>query len=269
MVRVIARTRAIERWAAAGLGAVAFTLVWLSGPSAAMPTSFQLVFDGHHVVATFPSPTGLSHVGTFTTNYQACASGTAENTAENAQGVATRLFTCDGSGATFTALVWPQLSEHGGSGSWQITSGTGSLADLRGQGEFSSVLVSGDPNDFASIDFRASWTGAVDLDATPPTVTLAKAMLTKLKRSIPTYKLTLGLGLTDNGGGPVSYTLTLVDPATLNTFVRKEGSTSAASVGGTFVLKVGTRTRALRLQVDASDQVGNRTTFKHALALRK
>jgi hypothetical protein len=29
----------------------------------ASPTSFQLVFDGHHIVATFPTPTGLSHEG--------------------------------------------------------------------------------------------------------------------------------------------------------------------------------------------------------------
>jgi len=258
----------VSRWAIAALAAGALTLV-LSAPALTMPAPFQLVFDGHHIVATFPSPTGLSHVGTFTTNDQLCPSGTAANTSENDQGVATRVFTCDGSGATFTALVWPQLSEHGGLGSWRIISGTGPLADLRGQGDFASVLTSGDPNNFVTVDFRSTWTGAIDLDATPPTVTLTRATLTKLTRPARTYELKLGLGLSDNGGGPVSYTLILVDPTTLNTYVRRDGSTSTGSLEGTFVLKVGPHARALRLLLDASDKVGNETRFKRVITLRK
>ena len=245
----------------------AFAFSPLTAPAA--PAPFQLVFDGHHVVATtFSSPTGLSHVGTFTTNYAPCPSGSAKDTAETDQGVATRLFTC-ASGATFSANVWPQLAEHGGTGSWQIISGTGPLADLRGEGSFSSVLTSGDPNNFITVAFRSTWTGNVDLDATPPTLALAKDSTVRAKRPAGTYKLSLALALADNGGGPVTYTLTLVDPTTLMTLVRKNGSTTAGSVGWTFVLRPSTRARAVRLEVDASDTVGNQSTLKQTIAFKK
>jgi hypothetical protein len=107
----------------------AFTLQF-GALSGATPTSFQLTFEGRHIVASFPTPTGLAHVGTFTTNYSPCPSGTGADIAQSDQ-VATRLFVCDGSGATFTATVVPHLSEHGGVGSWQIISGTGPLASPR------------------------------------------------------------------------------------------------------------------------------------------
>ena len=83
-----------------------------------------------------------------------------------------------------------------------------------------------------------------------------------------TDKLSLALALIDNGGGPVSYTLTLVDPATLDILVRKTG-TATGSNAWMFRFKPSTRTRALRLEVDASDQVGNPTTLKRTLTLKK
>jgi hypothetical protein len=246
----------------------AFTLFPLAAPAA--PTSFQLVFDGHHVVATFPSPTGLSHVGTFTTNYPACPSGSGENIAETEQGVATRVFTCDRSGATFTALVWPQLNEHEGDGFWQIISGTGRLADLRGEGTFSSVLTSGDPNDFSTISFHSTWSGSIDLDPVAPTVTLAKARTVRVKRPAGAYQLSLALALADNDGGRVKYALTLRSiPELWNILVYKVGSTRAGSIGLRFLLKPSRKTRALRLEVDASDTVGNQTTLKKTIPLKK
>jgi hypothetical protein len=218
-----------------------------------------------------PTPSHLAAFATLRpgTNYPTCPSGSGENTAENEQGVVTRLFTCDGSGATFTALVWPQLSEHEGDGFWRITSGTGPLADLRGEGTFSSVLTSGDPNDFITIDFRSTWTGNIDLDALPPALALTKDRTVRIKRPAVAYKLSLALSLADNGGGPVTYTLTLVDPRTLRILVSKTGTTSARSIGWTFVLKPSKRTRALRLEVDASDTVGNQATLKKIIAIKK
>jgi hypothetical protein len=235
----------------------------------AAPMSFQLVFYGHHVVADFPSPTGLSHEGPFTTNYPACPSGYGKNTAETDQGVATRLFMCDGSTATFTALVWPQLAEHGGTGFWQIISGTGSLTDLRGKGTFSSVLTSGDPNDFITIDFTSTWAGSIDLDAVPPTLAVTKERIVKAKRPAHAYKLSLALALTDNGGGPVTYRLTLVDPRTLNILASKSGSSSEGSISRKFVLRPSRKTRSLRLRLDATDAVGNQATLRKTIRLRR
>jgi len=57
-------------------------------------------------------------------------------------------------------------AEHGGTGTWQIVSGTGSLADLRGKGNFTSVRTGGDPNDPETITFRSTWTASPT--STPP-----------------------------------------------------------------------------------------------------
>jgi hypothetical protein len=153
--------------------AESLALFQFTASAPAVPSVFQLVFVGHDVVASYhPSPTGVAHVGTFTTNSPLCPSGSGQDIAETDSGVATRLFTCDGSAATFTATINPHVGELGGSGAWQIVSGTGPLADLRGQGSFSGVLTAGSPSDIPgnllALAFRSSWTGVADLDATPP-----------------------------------------------------------------------------------------------------
>jgi hypothetical protein len=239
----------------------------------AAPSSFQLVFVGHDVVASYqPSPTGVAHVGTFTTNSSLCPSGSGQDIAETDAGLATRLFTCDGSAATFTATINPHIGELGTSGSWRIISGTGPLADLRGQGTFSSVLTAGSPSDIPgnllALAFRSTWAGVVDLDAAPPSLSLTKATAVKLKRPKRTYRLTVAIGLSDSGGGPVLYTLTVIDPANLVTVARKTGTTNASSLVWTFVIGQSTQTRTLRLQADASDQVGNQVQLKHTIALK-
>jgi hypothetical protein len=216
-------------------------------------------------------------VGTFTTNNALCPSGHAEDIAQSYQKledvIATRLFTCDGSGATFTATVYPLAAEHGfggsNSGVWQIISGTGPLTDLRGKGSFSSVLTSGDQDIPATIAFRSTWAGTADLDATPPTLTLTKHTAVKLTRPVGRYRVGLTFALSDNDGGPVSYSLTLTDPTTLTALVRKSGTTNAGSIGWTFVLKPSAQTRRLRLEIDANDTVGNQTTLKQTIALKK
>lgn len=239
--------------------------VVLVGGADAAQTSFQLVFDGHHVLATFPTPTGLSHEGPFTSTSSLCPSGYAHDIAQTDQ-VATRLFTCDGSDGTFTATISPHLAEHGGAGSWQIIAGTGELADLRGKGSFSSVLTSGNPNDFLSISFRSTWQGTIDLDATPPTVAITRQTVHKLARPRGTYVMQLALSLNDNSTAAVSYTLTLIDPRTLNVFERNGGQASG-TIARTFRLRPAPATRRLRLTVTATDQVGNTTTLTRTIRL--
>jgi len=268
----------MRRWIRIALTVVAIGVLWLGAgtagaPAGSAPTSFQLVFVGRTVLASYPSPSGAAHVGTFTTNSALCPSGSGQDIAETALGVGTRLFTCDGSGATFTATINPHIGEYTGAGSWQIVSGTGPLGDLRGEGTFSSVLTSGDPSDIPgnllALAFRSTWTGTVALDATPPTLALTKDTATKLRRPAGRYRFDIILTLHDNGGGPVSYTVNLLDPATLDILVRKSGTTSTGSLGWTFSLKPRARARTLRLEVEASDQVGNQATLTHAIALRR
>jgi hypothetical protein len=235
--------------------------VWISGGGIAAPPSFQLVFDGHHNAQ-------LQHEGTFTTSASWCPSGSvAEVSIDSTTDTATRRFTCAG-GGDFTATVRPLPAEHGGGGTWQIVGGTGPLANLRGKGTFASALVSGHPDDPATIVFRSTWSGFADFDVDPPTVALKAAAVYKLKRPLGTYTVRLALSLTDSGGGGVSYVLQIVDPKKpTRAFVFKLGQT-AGDVASTFRIKVPTTMRAVRLKVDASDAVGNPAAFSRTIRLK-
>ena len=267
----------MRRWIPIAVAAGVFTLAPLSAGGAlgrgsdAAPAPFQLQFVGHTILASYPSPSGAAHVGTFTTNSALCPSGSGQDIAETELGVATRLFTCDGSGATFTATIDPHIGEYTGSGSWQITAGTGALAELRGEGSFSSVLTSGDPSDIPgnllALSFVSTWSGTAALDATPPSVTLSKDAAVRLRRPAGTYRLSVAFSASSAGGGPVSYTFTIIDPVTLDTLARKSGSTTGGTVAPTYTMKP--RGRSLRLEIDVSDEVGNTTTLKRTIALKR
>jgi hypothetical protein len=247
---------------ALGVAIAAVALLSSGGAGVAAPASFQLVFDGKHQA-------NLLHEGPFTTSSALCPSGTAVDVSiDEASLTAVRQFTCD-AGGSFTAKVGPLPAEHGGSGSWQIVDGSGPLADLRGKGTFTSVRLTGDPNDPKTITFRSTWTGVADLDAVPPTTGVKHWHAKKLKRPKRAYKVGLTLSLTDNGGGPVSYAFQLVDPRKpSNAIVFKLGKTTSGSVRRSFRIKVGKRTRRLRLKVDATDAVGNQSAFTKTFRLR-
>jgi hypothetical protein len=153
----------------------ALALIGVGGAGAAAPPAFELVFDGRHNAV-------LLHEGTFTTSSSWCPSGSAADVSiDDATLTATRQFTCAG-GSDFTAKVWPLSAEHGGSGSWQIVAGTGSLESLRGEGTFTSTRLSGDASNPATIVFRASWNGVADFDDTPPIVRVRGASARKIVR---------------------------------------------------------------------------------------
>ncbi len=234
----------------------------------AVPQSFQLVFDGRHVPATFPTPTGLMHVGPFTTNSQLCPSGHAKDIAQDDQ-LATRQFTCDGSGAQFTALITPHLNEHGGTGTWQIVDGTGPLADLRGKGTWESVLLGGTSSNPASITFRSTWKGVVAFDATPPTISLGSVNVRRLKKPRHSYVVRLRVTLDDDNGNAVSYAIALSDSVRpFATLAFRTGETSTGAVATAFSVRPTARTRVLRLKIDATDPLGNVSTFTANVRLR-
>ena len=241
----------------------ALAVLSTGGAGVAAPAPFQLVFDGKHQA-------NLLHEGTFTTSFSSCPAGTAKDVSiDETTLTALRQFTCD-TGGSFTAKVGRLSAEHGGTGTWQIVSGTGSLADLRGKGNFTSVRTGGDPNDPETITFRSTWTGVADLDATPPVTKVTHWQAKKLKRPKRTYSVKLALSLTDNGGGPVSYALQIVDPKKPSTaLVFKLGKTTSGSVTKSFRVRVGKSTRRLRLKVDTSDAVGNESAFAKTFRLRK
>jgi hypothetical protein len=239
----------------------ALVLVGARGAGAAEPSSLHLVFDGKHNAA-------LLHEGTFTTSSSWCAAGTAADTdIDDATLTATRLFRCT-AGGTFTAKVTPLSAEHGGIGSWQIVAGSGTLVDLRGKGTFTSTRLSGGA-DPATITFRSTWDGPADFDATPPLVALTKSSVRKLKRPKNAYDIRLTVSLTDAGGGPVSFVLQLADPGhPATTFAYKVGKTASGSVTKAIRIKVPKKTRRIRVGLEASDQLGNTSTFAKVISLR-
>jgi len=220
--------------------------------------AFTLAFDGHHAPATFASPNGLEHEGTFTTNDPRCASGTAADVAiAAATATARRRFTCS-SGETFDALVGPLPFEHGGKGTWKIVGGTGSLAALRGLGRWTSVRTGGSDDDPMTITFTSDWTGVAADDVTPPTVAFAGAVAHRL--SATRAQLALTLRVTDRTE-PLTFAVTAEDPAQPATLLlRMTGTTTSTSVSASKRIHVVARTRSLRVTATVTDAVGNTRT---------
>jgi hypothetical protein len=242
------------------LTVAALALLGVGGAGATGPSPFHLVFEGRH-------NSQLLHEGTFTTSSPWCPSGSAADVSiDESTLTAVRLFSC-AAGADFTAKVSPLSAEHGGNGSWQIVAGSGPLADLRGKGTFSSVRTGGDPNDPATITFRSTWDGVADFDVAPPVIGLMSWRARKLHPS-GTYKVRLALSLTDAGGGRVVYDLEVVDPKRPANLIAYKTGTANGSVIRTFRIKVAKRRRAVRLEVDASDAVGNESALVRTVRLR-
>jgi hypothetical protein len=240
------------------LGTVLAALTGLGGAEAASP-AFQLVLDGRHDAQ-------LQHEGTFTSGASWCPSGSITEIGVDATtDTATRRFSCSG-GAEFTATIRPLPAEHGGSGTWQIIGGSGPLADLRGKGTFTSTLVSGKPDEPATITFRSTWTGVADFDVDPPAITVASAIARRLVRPAGSYAVRVAVTLADSGGS-ISYVLQVVDPKhPAKAFVYRVGRASGI-VAATARIKVPSGMRAVRLQVEATDPVGNSSTLSRTIRL--
>ena len=237
----------------------------LAGPTAA--GSFDLTFDGRHE-ADPESPVGFRHVGPFIASGAFCASGQARTVGGIGTTPLTRLLTCDDGSGTATALFVPPDSEHGGSGSWRIVSGTGKYGKLRGQGRFTSVRTGGDPLDHGSITFRSVWTGVADLDDEPPTIAIVRATAAKLRRPNGAYSVKLALALRDNvEGNAVSYTLRVTTPSGIE-LARRFGTARAEAVSTTMrVRPLSARARSILLQLTASDPVANERKLTQAVKL--
>jgi len=239
----------VLRGVALALATVASVAAGADGARRA-PTTFRLVFDGQHTPA-------LLHEGPFTTSASFCAAGHAADTNIEADTeTAVRSFRCDGSADTFTARITPVPAEHGGNGGWRIVAGTGTLADLRGMGTWTSVRLGGTDDDPRTITYRSTWQGVVDFDAAPPAISVSRSTARKLKRPKGAFQLVFALSFDEPAGNAVSYELTVVDPATkLRTARTGETTTGKASVA--LRLRPAKRTRVLTVAVEATDPLGN------------
>jgi hypothetical protein len=164
----------------------------------------------------------------------------------------------------------PPDSEHGGSGTWRIVSGTGKYEKLRGYGRFTSVRTGGDPLDHGSITFRSEWTGLADLDDAPPAIAFASATAAKLRRPAGTYSIKLALALSDDtAGNSVSYTLRVTTLRGIE-LARSSGTATTPTVPLTLRIRPqNPRVKAVGLHLVGEDPIGNAQSLILALRLPK
>jgi hypothetical protein len=223
----------------------------------AATTPFALVLDGGHVAATIPSPSGLEHAGTFTASAPACATGHIADVRWDAPAIIRRYICDDGSG-TFVARITTEEAEHGDSGAggtWRIVDGSGAYAQLRGKGTFRGVQTGGTILDFASITFRATWSGAVGFDAVAPTLSISQPKVQKITHG--TYRVAFALSARD-AANAVSYDV-VVTAANGEPVAKRSGTAASGRASAPISLQTqGGRT--LRVAATASDAVGNATS---------
>ena len=253
--------------------AVALTLVaalagLLSGGAGASPdaTAFQLMFDGMHRPATFPSPNGLQHEGPFTASKPFCASGYAKDFRHQLRPLsAFRLYTCNDGSGTVTAHIDLFPDEHavGLKDTWKIVEGTGDFAKLRGKGTWMSLSVGGNPSDPATITFRSVLSGVVDFDDAAPSVTIGRVTVKKLTGSRRGYVVRIPFSAQDDNA--VSYRLELRNG--LRVLVSKIGNVASGMARPSLRILPPRGVRKVTLAVTASDAVGNERTVARSVKL--
>jgi hypothetical protein len=253
----------------AGLALAAIAAVAaVAGGAGAAPTQFTLTFNGSHVPdASLPS--GLSHVGPFTASAPFCPAGQGADTKDVSDTppvglVVLRTFTCDDGTGSFTALL-PAAGEHSGGGSWRIVEGTGTYVTLRGMGRYSSTRLSGDPGDFLSITFRSTWTGTVDFDVDPPSIGLS-ARATKLRRPARSYALRIVLAVPNEAAG-ASLAYGVEVTAGRTSLAGRLGTTTRGKATVALRIKPRRTTRRVKVSVEVTDPVGNRSNTARTVTL--
>jgi hypothetical protein len=253
----IAITSAMVRPRLAGIALGTVFALLTTGASAA-PTAFSLTFEGAH----FSDPTmpfGLRHEGRFTASAPFCSSGRAYDTRQVDDGgslTAWRVHECDDGSGSFTAFLPIVRNEHAGSGSWKVVEGTGRYAQLRGQGTYIGTHLSGDPNDFSTVAYRAQWQGVVDFDADPPAIESLSASARKLPTRVRTY--TLRVAVTARDDSPIASTVEV--RAGQTPLALKDVSTTSGQAALTLRIKPPRAARSVRITVAAADVLGNGPT---------
>ncbi len=206
-------------------------------------------------------PFGWRHTGTFTASAPFCSSGTAVDLAVDLLNGDddVRLYTCgDGSGSLTVAHEMFEEHKAPWTNTWRIIGGTGKYRDLRGKGSYQGEFLSGDPEFTLSVTYRSTLRGLVDFDSVAPTITIASAKVTRLKRPASTYAVRLALLVRDNkAGNKVTYAVAVVPDGEEIPAAAKSGSTTASKLQMTFRVRLGRSVRAVVLRLRSADDIGN------------
>lgn len=209
------------------------------------------------------------HEVTFTASPPLCAAGTGVDlTATTSRpSLSDRVYTCaDGSG-TITARIVNHEVEYTpyAEATWQIVSGTGAFARLRGKGTLTGSHLSGDPSDPPTLTFRAFWKGIVAFDDVAPTVQITRVGATKLRRPRGGFLVKVAFStLDDTPGNAVSYSVRMLGPTFQH---RTSGTTTTGSVAVSFRTRPAASVRRLRLEITCEDPLGNLSRVTRVVTL--
>lgn len=260
----------LQRAALVAVAAIAASAVGAlsSAAGTAASPSFELVFDAHRETADF-SPVGFVGVGPFTASGEFCPSGHATTFGVRPDPGAIqldRLLTCsDGTGSATAIVSFPAGAfEDRTGGSWRIVAGTDRYTRLRGRGTFRSVRISGDSSDPLSVTYRSTWTGVADHDDVAPALAISRASVTKLRRPVGSYVLRLAFSARDASGSAVGYHVVVTGKGVLE---GKSGTTASGNAAAAIRLKAAKGVRRLRVEITATDPVGNESRMSRSVAI--
>jgi hypothetical protein len=255
--------------AAVAIVAMGAAVAMVAVRASAAPTQFTLNFDGVHVLdPSLPGGEGIKHEGRFTASAPFCSAGRAYDVRQQVvDGFLNvmRLHICDDGSGSMTAYLPLTRAEHEGTGTWQIMEGAGEYATLRGLGTYIGTRVSGDPQDFASVVYRTAWSGVVAFDADAPAVATIAASARKLQKPARTYSLRIAVTARD-ASTPIGYTVDVRSGTTPLGF--KRASTPSGQATLTLRISAPRTARTVRVQLTATDAVGNTTSASRLVRLR-
>lgn len=257
------RARGIAVAAAIAVGVV---LVPLASGGVGATAPLSLTFErAHYADSTLPA--GLRHDGRFTASEPLCPAGRGYDVRhfEGEMLSVLRLHTCDDGSGTFTVSMPAVRSEHGGAGTWTVVEGTGRYVSLRGMGTYAATLLSGDPEVYDTVVYRASWRGVVAFDADPPAVETFGASARKLGQRPRAYALRIALAVRDTAE-PVSYTVDVRSGRTELGY--RQGSTTSGRATIALRLAPPRGVGSARIVLTLWDAVGNKIRSSRAVALR-
>lgn len=239
---------------AAALVLVALALVAATASAGSGRAAFNLVFEGSRVA----SPGAEKFEGPFSALAPLCDKGYAadlEHVLTDGWEAALRRFDC-GNGATIVARAWRTAGDRSWGyeeGAWLIIAGSGAYEALRGKGTYVRAFREDAPASIAEV-----WNGVVDFDVVPPQVTVARVSITAPRRPRGGHVIRLTFRARDVLGGPVSFLATARGSTLLGA---KYGIAGSGETSVVLSVRPRASERAVRLEIVATDQVGNERTI--------
>jgi hypothetical protein len=244
----------------------ALTLVTATASAGPGRAAFNLVFEGSRIASpeTEKFAFGFRDEGPFSALAPMCDKGFAfdlEHVLTDGWVTALRRFDC-GNGESIVARSWWTAGDRSWGyeeGAWLIVAGTGAYEALRGKGTYVRAFRDDAPASIAEV-----WRGVVDFDVVPPQVTVSRISIAAPRRPRGPHVVRLTFSARDASGGPVSFLATARSSTLLGA---KYGIAGSGETSVVLSVRPRSGDRAVRLEIVATDQVGNERTIVRLRAL--